>query len=184
VRATLLVIAALATGLLLSACGSSGSETSSVGQAEITVPSDVHGVIPELEAVLAQFPYQRWYSDCIVATVKKDLTPAEAEATEASGAANAEKIIGTAGSTCKESSHRPVVDPNASEKQLDLLRAGFFEQIRPQAEKKGFEGARLECVKQTAEELPSGKVLGLANGTHQVREGILLSVLAQCVKPE
>ena len=62
-RATLLVIAALATGLLLAACGSSGSETSSVGQAEITVPSDVHGVIPELEAVLAQFPYQRWYSD-------------------------------------------------------------------------------------------------------------------------
>ena len=183
-RAALLVIAALATGLLLAACGGSGDETSSVGRAEITVPSDVHGVVPELEAVLAQFPYQRWYRDCIVATVKKELTPAEAEATEASGAANAEKIIGAAGSTCKESSHRPIVDPNASEKQLDILRAGFAEQIRPQAERKGFKGTRLECVERTAEELPSGKVLGLANGTHEVREGILLSVLAQCVKAE
>jgi hypothetical protein len=184
VRATLLVIAALATGLLLAACGSSGSETESVGRATVTVPADVHGVIPELEALLAQFPYQRWYSDCIVATVRKGLTPAEAEAAEASGAPNAEKIIAAAGPACKKSSKRPIVDPNASEKELDILRAGFVEQIVPEAKKKGFEGAKLECVEQTAEELPAGKVLGLANGTHQVRAGILLSVLAQCVKAE
>ncbi len=183
-RATLLVIAALATGLLLAACGSSNNQSVSVGRATVTVPADVHGVIPELEALLAQFPYQRWYSDCIVATVKKELTPAEAAAADSNGAPNAEKIVAAAGPTCKKSSNRPIVNPNASEKELDILRAGFVEQIRPEAEKKGFEGAKLECVEQTAEDLPPGKVLGLANGTHGVREGILLSVLAHCVKAE
>ncbi len=56
--------------------------------------------------------------------------------------------------------------------------------MRKVAENQGFEGAQLECVEQTVEELPGGKVIGLGNGTHAVREGILLSVLAQCVKAE
>jgi hypothetical protein len=189
VRATLLVIAALATGLLLAACGgSSGGQTESVGGGTITVPADVHGVYPELETLLAQFPYQRWYTDCVVARVKKELSPKEAEALdknpESSAVGKAEQIIAAAGAACKKSSKRPLVDPNASEKELALFRAGFVGRLRGIAETHGFEGGQLECVEQTVEELPSGKVIGLGNGTQQVREGIELSVLAQCVKAE
>ena len=187
-RATLLVIAALATGLLLAACGSSSGQTESGGGGTITVPADVHGVFPELETLLAQFPYQRWYTDCIVARVKKELSPEEVEALEerpeSSLAGKAKRIIAAAGPACEESSNRPVIDPNASAKELALYRAGYVERIRKVAETHGFEGAQVECVEQTVEELPGSEVVGLGNGTHQVREGILLSVLAQCVKPE
>jgi len=188
VRATLLVIAALATGLLLSACGSSSDQTKSVEGGTITVPADVHGVFPELETLLAQFPYQRWYTDCVIARAKKEVSPKEAEVLEqqpeSSGAAKAEQVIAGVVSSCKKASKRPLVDPNASEKELALFRAGFVEPYRSEAEKHGFEGAQLECVEQTVEELPGGKVVGLGNGTNAVREGILLSVLAQCVKAE
>jgi hypothetical protein len=189
VRATLLVIAALATGLLLAACGgSSGDQTKSVGGGTITVPADVHGVYSELETLLAQFPYQRWYTHCVVARVKKELSPKEAEALdqnpESSGVGKAEKIIAAAGAACKRSSKRPLIDPNASEKELALFRAGFIGPYKSDAEKQGFEGAGLECIEETVERLPRGKVIGLGNGTDAVREGILLSVLAQCVKAE
>jgi hypothetical protein len=188
VRATLLVILALATGLLVAACGSSGDETKSVGGAVVTVPTDVHGIYPELETLLAQFPYQRWYTDCVLARAKKELSPKEAEALnqspESSGVGKAEQIIAAAGVACRKSSKRPLVDPNASERELALFRAGFVEPYRSQGEEHGFEGAQLECIEETVEELPRGKVIGLGNGTSAVREGILLSVLAQCVKAE
>jgi hypothetical protein len=187
VRATLLVIAALLTGLLLAACGSSGSKTERVGGGTITVPADVHGVYPELETLLAQFPYQGWYTKCVISRVKSELSPQEVETLEqkpeSSGAGKAEEIIAAAGAACKESK-RPLIDPNASAKELALFRAGFVEPLQSEAEKHGFEGAQLECVEQTVEELPVGKVVGLGNGTNAVRKGILLSVLAQCVKPE
>lgn len=186
-RATLLVIAALATGLLLAACGGgSGNQTATLGSETITVPADVHGIYPELEAVLAKFPYQRWYTDCLISTVKKELSPKEAEelenSPESNGAAKAEEIIAAAVPAC-EASKRPVIDPNASAKELALYRAGYVERMARYAETKGFEGAQVECVEQTVEELPGSKVVGLGNGTHRVREGILLSVLAHCVKP-
>jgi hypothetical protein len=189
VRATLLVIAALGTGLLLAACGSSGGgQTESVEGGTITVPADVHGVYSELEALLAQFPYQHWYTNCVEARVKKELSPKEAEALdqnpESSGVGKAEQIIAAASAACKESSKRPLIDPNASDKELALFRAGFVGRLRGIAETHGFEGAQLECIEQTVEELPTGKVVGLGNGTRHVREGIELSVLAQCVKPE
>lgn len=187
-RATLLVIAALVTGLLLAACGSSGGQTESVGGGTVTVPADVHGVYPELETLLAQFPYQRWYTDCVIAKVKKELSPKEAEALEelpeSSRANKAEQVIAAAGPACEKSSNRPLIDPNASDKELALYRAGFVEPMRRVAETHGFEGAQVECVEEKVEGLPGGKVVGLGNGTHRVRQGILLSVLAQCVKPE
>jgi hypothetical protein len=188
VRATLLVIAALATGLLLAACGSSGGKTESVGGGTVTVPADVHGVYPELETLLAQFPYQRWYTDCVISRVKKELSPKEVEALEeqpeSSSAAGAEQIIATAGHFCERSSKRALIDPNASAKELALYRAGYVEPLKSKAEAEGFEGAQVECVGETVEELPPGKVIGLGNGTSAVRKGILLSIFAQCVKAQ
>lgn len=188
-RATLLVIAALATGLLLAACGGGSSgQTTSAGNETLTIPADVHGLYPELEALLAQFPYQSWYTHCVISRVKEELSPKEAEALEGSSdssdLAKAEEIIAAAIPGCETSSKRPVIDPNASERELALYRAGYVERMANYAETKGFEGAQIECVEETVEELPFSKVIGLGNGTHRVREGILVSVLAHCVKAE
>jgi hypothetical protein len=193
VRATLLVITALLGGLMLAACGGgSGDSTgkggdSTAGGGTVTIPSDVHGY-GELEALLAQFPYQHWYTNCVLTKVKKELSPKEAETlgdeSEGGATSKGEEIIAAAGPACEESSNRPVLDPNASETELALYREGFVDPMRKIAEEKGFKSPGVECVEETVESLPPGKVVGLGNGTHKVREGILLSVLAQCVKAE
>lgn len=187
-RVTLLVIVALATGLLFAACGSSGGQTESVGGATVTVPADVHGLYPELETILDQLPYQGWYTRCVVARVKKELSTKEVEAlertSESSGAGKAEQVISAAGPACEKSSKRPLVDPNASADELALYRAGLVEKIGKIAEAKGFKSPGIECVGQEVEGLPRDQVIALGNGTHRVREGILLSVLAHCVKAE
>ncbi len=184
-RATLLVIAALATGVLLAACGGSSGDSTASG--EITIPSDVHGY-GTLEAVMTQYPYQGWYTHCVLTRVKKELSPKEAEALEATsgsdGPSKTEEVTKSAGAACEKATGRPVIDPNASEKELALYRATFVEPLGRIAKEKGFESPGVECVERTVEELPPGKVVGLGNGTHRVREGILLSALAQCVKAE
>jgi hypothetical protein len=74
VRATLLVLVALAAAVLLLGCGSSGDQTASGG---FTVPGDVHGLSGELESVLDQLPYQHWYTRCVILEVENALSPAK-----------------------------------------------------------------------------------------------------------
>lgn len=187
-RVTLLVIVALAAAVL-AGCGSSGGgDTASVNGQTVTVPSDVHGFYGELEAILAQFPYQSWYSNCVVSKTKKSLSPAEAEALsglpESKREAKEEAIISKAGPACEQSSKRPVIDPNASEEQIDLYRSGYLTPLREIAEKDklGSEGAA--CVEEAVESLPAKKVITLGNGSRKAREAILVSILASCAGSE
>jgi hypothetical protein len=184
VRAILLVIVVLA--VFVAGCGGSGDQTASLNGETITVPADVHGVYGELEAMLAQFPYQRWYKRCVVAHVKKDLSPAEAESfgklPESTRESKAAKIIAKAGPACEKSTGRPVIDPNASEDQLSLYRAGYVAPMRELAEGHGLNSDQVSCVEEVVQELPAAKVIGLGNGSHKVREGILLSVFKPCAK--
>jgi hypothetical protein len=187
VRATLLVSLALAAVGVVG-CGGSGDQTASLNGETITVPADVHGVYGELEAMLAQFPYQRWYKGCVVAQVKKELSPAEAESfgklPESTRAGRAAKIIAKAGPACERSTDRAVIDPNATEQQLDLYRAGYIAPIRELAESQGLSSDQVSCVEEAVEQLPPAKVIDLGNGSHKVREGVLLSVVEPCAKVE
>lgn len=184
-RATLVLIAVLATALL-AGCGGSDDETLSVGDQTITVPSDAHGVYAELEAILDQLPYQGWYTRCVVDRVKKVLSPAEAEALselpESEREQKAMQITSKAGPTCEQLHHRPVIDPNATAKELELLRAGYVTSMSAVAEAHGLDASQTACVEKGFEELPPKALIGIGNGSAMLREGILLSVFRPCSK--
>jgi hypothetical protein len=185
-----LVLSAVVVALLavvLAGCGSSGDQTLSVGNEEtITVPSDVHGFYGEMEAILDQFPYQHWYTHCLVRASKHLLSPAEAEALsqlpESRREQKVTQVTATAAPACEEAIGRPVVDPNASSKQLDLLRAGTIPAMTELAEAKGLSPAQVSCVQNGFETISDKQLIALRNGTDKVREGILLSVFKPCAK--
>jgi hypothetical protein len=185
VRVTLLVIVVLAA-IVVAGCGSSGGQTASLNGEQVTVPSDVHDVYGEVEAFLDQLPYQGWYTKCVVKRVKNTLSPAEAEALselpESEREGKATGAITKAGPACEKSTNRPVIDPNASEKELALYRAGYLTPVRALAEENGMSSDQVSCVEEGFEELPDAKVIDLGNGSHKVREGILLSVFKPCAK--
>jgi hypothetical protein len=185
VRITLLVIVAIAA-ILVAGCGSSGDQTTSVNGEQVTVPSDVHDVYGEVEAFLDQLPYQGWYTKCVVKRIRNTLSPAEAEALselpESEREGKSSRAISKAGPACEKSTDRPVIDPNASEKELALYRAGYLTPVRALAEENGMSSDQVTCVEEGFEELPDTKVIGLGNGSHKLREGILLSVFKPCAK--
>jgi hypothetical protein len=185
VRATLLVIVALAA-VVVAGCGGSGDQTASVDGGTITVPSDVHGVYGEVEAFLDQLPYQSWYVRCVVNRVEAVISPAEAQALselpEGEREGKATQVIAKAVPACEESTDRPVVDPNASSKELDLLRAGDLASMQQLAEAHHFTAAQTACIEHGFEELPDSKIIAIGNGTENARNGILLSVFKPCAK--
>jgi hypothetical protein len=184
-RVAPVLIAILVVALLAGCGGGSGEQTATVGNGTITVPSDVHGVYGELEAILDQLPYEAWYTKCVVAQVKKNLSSAEAEALaglpEDESEEKATLVISRAGPTCEARHHLlPVVDPNSSSKELDLLRAGTVDSMKALAESHGADAEQVACVEEGFEELPDRKVIAVVDGSKEAREGILLSVLKPC----
>ncbi|HVX32847.1 MAG TPA: hypothetical protein VHA80_06865 [Solirubrobacterales bacterium] len=181
-----LLIAVLAAAAPAGCGGGSGDQTVSVGKETITVPSDTHGVYAELAAILDQLPYRPWYAKCVVAQVEKVLSPAEAEELaklpEAEREAKAMKITAEAGPRCEAESDRPVVDPHASTKELDLLRAGYVTSMTALAEAGGADADQLACIENNVENLPEKNLIGIGNGSKTVREGILLSIFKPCAK--
>jgi hypothetical protein len=182
VRATLVLIAVLATAVL-AGCGGGSDES---GSGDFTVPSDTHGVYGELEAILDQLPYQGWYTRCVIGQVKKVLSPAEAEALselpESEREQKAMEATSKAGPTCEQLHHRPVIDPNASDEELELLRAGYVASMSAVAEAHGLDADQTACVEKGFEELPPKQLIDIGNGSATLREGILLSVFKPCSK--
>ena len=184
-RAALALIVALLTIAVAGCGGSSGdNQTATVGNETITVPSDTQGVYGELEAILDQLPYEAWYTKCVVDQVKKVLSPDEAEALadlpEAEREEKATQITSQAGPACEALHHLPVVDPDASSKELDLLRAGYVTSMKALAESKGANPDQIACVEKGFEELPEEELIAVVNGAKTAREGILLSVFKPC----
>jgi len=185
-RLALLVAAVLAGGVLVAGCGGSDGESATVGGGTVTVPSDVKDVYGELEAILDQLPYQGWYTHCVVAKVEGLLTPKEAEGLadlpEAEREAKATRIIGKAGPAC-EKSGRPIIDPNASSKEFELLRtASIVPEMVGLAEANGLSPKAVACIKRTFEAFPDRFLVELRNGTDKVREGILRGAFEPCAK--
>lgn len=184
-RATSLAIFAL-LAVVAAGCGGSADETVSLGGQTVTVPADAHGVYAELEAILDQLPYQSWYTRCVIGRVEKTLDPAAAEALsglpESEREQKAMQITGKAGPACEEQIDRPVVDPNASSKELGLLRAGYVTSMKSLAEANGLTPAQTACVERGFEAIPDQQIIDIGNGSEKVREGILLSVFKPCAE--
>jgi hypothetical protein len=185
VRATLLAIVVLAA-IVVAGCGGSGDQTASLNGETLTVPSNVHDVYGEVEAFLDQLPYQRWYVRCVVKRVEAVISPAEARALselpEAEREGKATQVIARAVPVCEKATNRPVVDPNASSKELDLLRVGDLNSMKELAEAHHFSAAQITCIEHGFEELPDNKIIAIGNGTEKARDGILLSVFKPCAK--
>jgi hypothetical protein len=182
--AVLTLLLVLAAGALAGCGGGSDDPTASVGGETITVPSDTHGVYGELEAILDQLPYEAWYTRCVVHQVRKNLSPSEADALselpEDEREAKALQVISGAGPTRQASRHRPMIDAQASGKELDLLRAGFVSSMRGLAEAGGAETEQLACVEAAVEKLQQNELIEAIDGSKKVREGILLSIFKPC----
>jgi hypothetical protein len=183
-RASLSLIVVLAALVVAGCGGGSGDQTATLGDETLTMPSDVHGFYGELEVILDQLPYEAWYSKCVVTEVQKSISPAEAEVLaelpEKEREEKATEATSLAGPIC-ESEHRlPVVDPNASSKELDLLRAGYVGSMKSVAESKGASPSQAACVEEGFEQLPDEELIAVVNGAKTVREGILLSVFKPC----
>lgn len=180
-RRTLLVILALATAVVVAGCGSSGG-----GSDQVTVPSDVHDVYGEVEAILGQMPYQDWYRECVVRRVKKEVSPAEGksltELPESKRGIKAKRAIAAAGPACEKSTGRPAINPDASEKEFTLYRASLVTQVKELAESEGLSSSQITCVGEGIEELPQTRLVALGNGSSKVREAILVSVIKSCAK--
>ncbi len=183
-RATLLVVVAVAAALIIAGCGGSGDQATSLNGETLTVPSDIHDVYGEVEAFLDQLPYQSWYVRCVVKRVETVISPAEARALselpEAQREGKATQVIAKAVPACEKSTDRPVVDPNASSKELDLLRAGDLTSMKQLAEAHHFSAAQTACIERGFEELPDSEIIAIGNGTEKARDGILLSVFKPC----
>lgn len=183
-RALLALIAVLLAAAVAGCGGSSGGGTVGSGKEAFTVPSDVHGIYGELGAILDQLPYEAWYSKCVIAEVKKTLGPKEAEELEDLPEEERERkaveVISGAGPACEARHHRPVIDVDATAKELDLLRAGYTTSFVALAEAGGADPDQASCVESQIERLPKEKLIAIGNGTKQVRKGILLSIFKPC----
>lgn len=183
----MLLVGALAAAILVAGCGGSSEETRTVGASgTVTVPSDVHDFYGELEALLDQLPYQHWYSKCVVSHVEGLITPKEAKGLadlpEAEREAKTAEIIGKAGPAC-EKSGRPIIDPNASEQALELLRtASVVPEMVELAEANGLSANATACIRRTFEAMPTKFLIELRNGTDKVRAAILRGAFEPCAK--
>jgi hypothetical protein len=186
-RAALALIAVLAAVLVAGCGGSSGDQTATFGDQTVTVPGDAHGVYAELEAILGQLPYEPWYTKCVVSQVEGALSPDEAEALaelpEAEREEKATQITSQAGPVCEAKHPRlQVINPNATSKELDLLRAGYVTSMKSVAESNGANPDQTACIEKGFEQLPQKELVEIGNGSKTAREGILLSVFKPCSK--
>ena len=186
-RVTLLVIVALAAAVL-AGCGSSGGDTAS-SAAAITIPSGVHDFYGEAEAVLDQLPYQSWYTEVrrredSVSRSARSKPKKSRPCPNPNGKPKPRRMIAKVGPECEKSSDRPVIDPNASEAEIALYRAGYVAPLTAIAEEDNFDKEGVACVEEAVESLPAKKVVTLGNGARKARAAILVSILTPCAGGE
>jgi hypothetical protein len=178
-----LALIAVAAALLVAGCGGSGG-ADSLGDATVTVPSNVSGIGGELKAILDQLPYQGWYTSCVERRFAAALGPGEEEALAALPEAEREKrfeaIVAKVGPACEKSTDRPLVDPNATSQELDLLRAELVPAMREIAESQGLDATQSECLTRAFENLPDRFIVAFGNGDQKARGQILLTVFKTC----
>jgi len=176
-RLSLLALAPIV--LLLAACGggASSSSTSSAPSAE--------DPFAELRFVLAKFPYEPWYRDCIVEQVEAKLSADEleelAELPDEQGRRVALRFALGAAPKCEARGRKPIRD-DATHVQVQLLRIGYASTLEALGKRQGLNAKQAKCLSRTIAAFPDSKVLALGNASEAKREKILVGVVEGCAK--
>jgi hypothetical protein len=175
----LLSLLALAPALLLlAACGGGSSSGSTAGE---------HGEDPfaELRFVLAKFPYEPWYRDCILEQVEAKLSAGEleelAELPDAQGRRVALRFALGAAPKCEARGREPI-RTDATHVQVQLLRIGYASTLEALGKRQGLDAKQAKCLSRTIAAFPDEKVVALGNASEGKREKILVGVVEGCAK--
>jgi hypothetical protein len=164
--------------LLLAACGGgSSSGTTSSETAE--------DPFAELRFVLAKFPYETWYRDCIVEQLEAKLSADEleelAELPQEQGRRVALRFALGAAPDCEAGGREPI-RADATHVQVQLLRIAYASTLEALGKSQGLDATQAKCLSRTIAEFPDEKVVALGNASEAQREKILVGVVEGCAK--
>ena len=175
----LLSLLALAPAvLLLAACGGSSSTGSTAAE-----PGE--DPFAELRSVLAKFPYEPWYRDCILTKVEDKLSAAEleelAELPEEQGRRVALRFALGAAPRCEARGRKPI-RTDATHVQVQLLRISYASTLEALGRRQGLDAKQAKCLSRTIAAFPDEKVVALGNAGEAKRERILVGVVEGCAR--
>lgn len=182
-RPLLIVLALVASGALLTACGG-GSETHKIGTSEVTISREPHSVIDAMRAVAEQEPYEKWALECVVGEFEKIITPAQEEKLEGAS----EKEMGefllphleSINQTC-EKPGRHIFNPNATEEELALVRSSEVEGLRLLLKAAGVPGSERKCIEDELAGMPGPQVIALIEASESEREAMFRELAIPCI---
>jgi hypothetical protein len=155
-----------------------------VGGRVLTIPTDTpKNVFAVTRAAMKQMGYLPWYQDCIIGQAERLLTPAEARRlmrAPKSKRNDAElTLILKAGPHCEEPG-RATVNPNATPRQLSIIRFQSAETVRLLFAKEKLSSRFQTCASRQIRHATDAETLELANGSPAVQEAALLRLLKPC----
>jgi hypothetical protein len=175
-RRLLSLLPLLPAVLLLASCGGSSSS----GSTSAELPEDPFG---QLRFVLGKFPYEPWYTDCIVEQVEAKLSAGEleelAELPEEQGRKVALRFALGAAPKCEARGRKPI-RTDANHVQVQLLRIGYASTLEALGRRQGLNSEQAECLSDTIARFPDAKVIALGNAAEEQRERILVDVVEGC----
>jgi hypothetical protein len=164
--------------LLVAACGGGSTSTSTSSE----LPEDP---FEQLRFVLGKFPYEPWYSDCIVEQVEAKLSAEELEELSELPAEQGRKValrfaLGAA-PKCEARGRQPI-RADATHVQVQLLRIGYASTLEALGKRQGLNEKQATCLSRTIAKFPDPKVVALGNAAEKEREQILVAVVEGCAQ--
>lgn len=182
IRLLLIPLALATTCALLAACGSN-SETAKFGNTEVTISGELHTVGEKLRAVLAQEPFEKWAANCMVKQYEKILSPAEEKELEGESEAEFGEFLQPHLAAINQACERPgrhIMNPHASEAELETVRAAQTAGLRIVLEGANVPESEIECVEEKFEQLPGPKVIAAVEAPEAQRQAIYSELGALC----
>jgi hypothetical protein len=175
-RRRLSLLALVPVVLLLASCGGGGGSSTGSGEGS-------EDPFAQLRSVLAKFPYEPWYRDCIVEQVEAKLSAAELEELAALPAEQGRRValrfaLGAA-PRCEARGREPIV-ANPSHVQVQLLRIGYATTLEALGRREGLGSKQAKCLSETIAGFPDAKVVALGNAPEKQRERMLVGVVESC----